>query len=405
MTDLDALYRAILSHPDDDTPRLIYADALEDVGESKRAAFIRTQVELARRPAYDPLAVRWEYHDRPPAIDPQWRLELPDVPGGLEWTGFPFRRGFPAEVKAENGAAFIRGAEELFDLAPVESLELGAVRAVEAVEPGPLAGCEWLSRLTRLSLSAGIGQAIARRLLRSPNLSRLTDLFIGGELTSPQTAAAVVGSPVFHRLRSLGYRDGPRGGSMVAELTRLADPPRLTKLDLAENRLTAERLARLVAAPAVAAAEDLDLSENNLGAAGLQALAAARLPHLRTLRLAQTWPLAEGVVALAESDAASNLRVLDLRDNRLGDAGAAALAGSPHLANLIALDLAGNDIEDTGADSLAESPHLGGLLYLGLAGNRVTPVAAKRLTKRFGEAVLLASGAASAARLRLPPGG
>src|SRR5436189_128191 len=28
MTDLDALLRAVLDHPDDDTPRLIYADAL-----------------------------------------------------------------------------------------------------------------------------------------------------------------------------------------------------------------------------------------------------------------------------------------------------------------------------------------------------------------------------------------
>ena len=50
MTDLDALHRAILDHPDDDTLRLIYADALEDDGESRRAAFIRAQVELARLP-------------------------------------------------------------------------------------------------------------------------------------------------------------------------------------------------------------------------------------------------------------------------------------------------------------------------------------------------------------------
>jgi len=39
-------------------PRLIYADALEDVGESDRAALIRAQVELARVPEHDPSAVR-----------------------------------------------------------------------------------------------------------------------------------------------------------------------------------------------------------------------------------------------------------------------------------------------------------------------------------------------------------
>ena len=37
MTDREALYRAILENPDDDTLRLIYADALEEEGDSQRA--------------------------------------------------------------------------------------------------------------------------------------------------------------------------------------------------------------------------------------------------------------------------------------------------------------------------------------------------------------------------------
>lgn len=49
MTDLEALYLAILSRPDDDTPRLLYADMLEEIGgQEERAEFIRVQVELAR---------------------------------------------------------------------------------------------------------------------------------------------------------------------------------------------------------------------------------------------------------------------------------------------------------------------------------------------------------------------
>lgn len=48
MTERDALYRAILQHPDDDTPRLVFADYLDENGEADRASFIRTQVELAR---------------------------------------------------------------------------------------------------------------------------------------------------------------------------------------------------------------------------------------------------------------------------------------------------------------------------------------------------------------------
>jgi uncharacterized protein (TIGR02996 family) len=47
MTDGDYIYRAILAHPDEDTPRLAYADWLDENGQPDRAEFIRVQVELA----------------------------------------------------------------------------------------------------------------------------------------------------------------------------------------------------------------------------------------------------------------------------------------------------------------------------------------------------------------------
>lgn len=48
MTDRDALIRAVLSAPDDDHPRLLYADYLDECGEAERAELIRVQCELAR---------------------------------------------------------------------------------------------------------------------------------------------------------------------------------------------------------------------------------------------------------------------------------------------------------------------------------------------------------------------
>jgi uncharacterized protein (TIGR02996 family) len=50
--DRQALLRAVLARPDDDLPRLIMADALDEYGESEYAAFIRLQCELARPPRY-----------------------------------------------------------------------------------------------------------------------------------------------------------------------------------------------------------------------------------------------------------------------------------------------------------------------------------------------------------------
>ncbi len=47
MNERDALLRAICDNPDDDTPRLVIADWLQEHGEDERAEFIRLQIVLA----------------------------------------------------------------------------------------------------------------------------------------------------------------------------------------------------------------------------------------------------------------------------------------------------------------------------------------------------------------------
>src|SRR5829696_8618990 len=48
MSDEDALLAAIQAHPEEDTPRLMYADWLDEHGKPRRAEFIRVQIELSR---------------------------------------------------------------------------------------------------------------------------------------------------------------------------------------------------------------------------------------------------------------------------------------------------------------------------------------------------------------------
>jgi hypothetical protein len=161
--------------------------------------------------------------------------------------------------------------------------------------------------------------------------------------------------------------------------------------------------------------EDFDLSDNNLGVVGIAALASGSLPNLRTLHLLRTRPQEEGVPFLLGAGffpglrslslggnnlgpgaatwlanaPAENLRVLDLRENRLGDRGAISLAESKHLAGLIELDLAESRIADAGAEALADSEHLGGLIYLNMFGNPITEAGKDRLKLRFGNRVFL----------------
>src|SRR4051812_7418936 len=49
-SDGDALFRAICEQPWEDTPRLMYADWLDENGDSRRAEFIRVQIALAKEP-------------------------------------------------------------------------------------------------------------------------------------------------------------------------------------------------------------------------------------------------------------------------------------------------------------------------------------------------------------------
>lgn len=50
MSDGDAILRSVLLHPEDDAPRLVYADWLQEQGDEWRAKFIRHAIDIARNP-------------------------------------------------------------------------------------------------------------------------------------------------------------------------------------------------------------------------------------------------------------------------------------------------------------------------------------------------------------------
>src|SRR4029079_16595187 len=93
MTDSrDALYRAICAFPDEDTPRLAYADLIEEEGDGVGAAFIRAQVALANVPEYDAAAA--SARQLKPDAFHGWMMAhtLPRIPGRYSWRRFEFRR-------------------------------------------------------------------------------------------------------------------------------------------------------------------------------------------------------------------------------------------------------------------------------------------------------------------------
>jgi uncharacterized protein (TIGR02996 family) len=123
MNDGDALLAAILANPDDDTPRLVYADWLQENGQPERAEFIRIGVRRVATPKTVP-----EYQKlfgRELELLARHRAEW-SAPF-TTWTrleGLVFRRGFVEEIHLEPDV-YLQSSRKLFKSAPLREIWVG----------------------------------------------------------------------------------------------------------------------------------------------------------------------------------------------------------------------------------------------------------------------------------------
>lgn len=269
MTHDEAFIQAIREAPDDDAPRLIYADWLEEHGQADRAEFIRIQCRLARMPEADPnaaslwaraeelLRANWEAWVGPlrelvgPRYDRHgegWMRE--DYhPDGLR----RFQRGFVDAIILEV-EPFLNRAKELLALVPLRALGLwGAGRRARA-----LAGCPQLAGLKVLAFYDYFADPLTARdapaLAASPYLQGLTILALGWNSLSDEGVEA---------------------------LTRADWLNSLLTLDLSENGITDVGALALANCSSLSRLQTLILRRNDISSRGRAALAAS--PHLRQL--------------------------------------------------------------------------------------------------------------------------
>ncbi|MBN9524398.1 TIGR02996 domain-containing protein, partial [bacterium] len=428
MTDRAALLAAVCDRPDDDTPRLVYADLLDDDGDAAQAAFIRTQVELARTSEHHPLWAKCRQLN--PGVIRGWSMvhTLPKpLPNGFAWCGHPdqFRRGFAWLIGALGTEAVAAGGEELLSLAPIQAVSFDdrARPDLRALADSPV-----LARLRRLEFTTfPLDPDDLRPLTRSRHAEGLEELAFENQAVTPDGLGLLAASDLFPRLRALTLSNNALPPALLVDALAAADRPgELRRLTLSLADLPAADAAHLFALPLAATLEQLDLSENKLlGPAGVEALVESGLVRrLEVLKLEHTLPGVPGVKALtatgglagvrwldlsdnrlgpngvrllAESKNARGLRVLDLSDNPLGDKGAELLAGARHLTGLVELNLKDCGITDAGAVALAESPHLGELVRLdvrdqGVAARPLGDAARRALVERFGAGVAYNDG-------------
>jgi uncharacterized protein (TIGR02996 family) len=339
-----ALLQGVLDAPDDDAPRLVYADWLEDDGQSERAELIRVQIELERLAPYDAgharLAARASALLR--RYDEQWRPPLPGWAADRTWDGW--RRGFLDRV-AVAARYYVSTGAVLCEAAPLRAVRLHYPQRWLAT----LAGSANLGLLPDLTLTGSLPDRPVEPLAASPHLVGVRSLCFDYTQVSDGTLIALARSPHATSLRALGVDgiacyDRRLTAAGTEALGHSANLPRLRSLQLEHCRIRGEAAEALFGSPLFERLTDLDLTDNAIGIAAVRALAAAPASGLRTLRL----------------------NSCDLRD-----AGAIALAASPRLAGLVSLDLANNHVGPDGARALAASPHLGGLRSLSLGRNRL----------------------------------
>jgi uncharacterized protein (TIGR02996 family) len=257
--DQAALLRAIIDHPDEDAPRLVYADLLDDLGgesNTARAEFIRLQCVSARYAPWEPVA---EIPGARRLAARLLRRYWGEWTAGVSGTGVShvdFVRGFPETVTI-TAAAFIRRGGAIRAAVPLRRLELRHL----AGRCARLAACRHLHALRELTVDdAEAGDHDVAELVEaagvdpSARYAALESLAFPSNHLGPVAFAALAGCGGMPRLRSLTVSNAYDFKDAEAEpLANAKGFGRLADLTFTEARVRGRGLAALLSSDRLAA--------------------------------------------------------------------------------------------------------------------------------------------------------
>jgi uncharacterized protein (TIGR02996 family) len=380
----DALYAAVCAAPDDDTPRLVLADWLDEHDDPHRAAYMRTEVQLHRLGENDPHASAcfgaffamgeydWpSYHD-PAAVSPavariselhkesrkhakkaeaRWKAVLGKRAAGRV---ISYQRGFPYCIAISNARQYAQAVAKL----PPENLPGYNLFLHDASRPGfdDLLACKNFAGATGFTVFGVCSGDPVRKLGAQPAVRNFRRLSINFAESDPDILTAIATQPNWCALESLSVSEALSGRS--------------ARLDVPEEFATATHLRTLT---------HLNLSINGLTDGGLGHLTKLRLPRLRSLDVGSN-RLGAGAVGLV-SGTFPELRHLDASSNAIGNGGTAPLVDyHAKLPLLASLNLARNGITDPKLlAALLAGPCFPALVGLSLRENTIADLDAKTL--------------------------
>jgi uncharacterized protein (TIGR02996 family) len=215
-----AFIRAIAERPDDDGPRLIFADWLDEIGD-ERADFIRTQCALARET--DPLRLHNLKRHEAKLVDDFGDVWLEPLGTGLI-RGI-FTRGMLEQVEVHPDHLLAYGGD-WFRWFPIDKLQV----ALRGHQIDSFASKPWLQHVRSLRLSESeLGDQGCMRVLGSPHIGPLDELWLRSTGIGLPALRWLVQSPLIARLRVL-LLSGNTLGDEGAQI--LARAPSLEKLEV-----------------------------------------------------------------------------------------------------------------------------------------------------------------------------
>jgi uncharacterized protein (TIGR02996 family) len=304
VTDGYALLRAIEANADEDTPRLVYADWLEEHATSDadrgRAEFIRLQCAVAREPPgkrRTALAVRehqlLDWHHK------EWeRAYPPSLPTGSYTRGFMFMRFTAAD--------FAKYGEQLAALTVLSDVWLTDAAGAMA----RLAACPALGCVRSLHLAEVQNRQLVT-LLGSPHLRNVSVLDLGGNAIKSAGCAALAATAALPGLRVLALGSHPIKDRGLDALVGAPWFANLVGLYVPDCGLSGAAVARLAQRPTARRLRALNV--NHCTDPETAARAVLDSPHLSKLQRLWCWclgdHLSEPVIAALHTRFGANLNL------------------------------------------------------------------------------------------------
>jgi uncharacterized protein (TIGR02996 family) len=363
MTDREMLLAAICANPDEDTPRLAFADWLQEQGGKEntfRADYIRAAIRLAREELWSPA---WQKAEK--AWD---KLEMRVGQRKLAWTSHlqgrvvesEFDRGFIGHITVYS-KRFVAEGEQFFVQDPIRSLKF-------------------------VTLAATRGTVPVKELFACPHLARVAKLRMDDSRLKDSDLATIGASRQLARLRSISL-SGAQNCTPKGFVKLLQELPSLSELLMESSTRFVDNFAETLAgSPALGKLTSLDLAPHH-SSKGLAALLTSKhVGNLQQLKLALGYGFegaedepagslqlqAKDGKVIAEALGKSRfpkLKFLELGACEIGDAGLEAIVTGGGFPSLRQLSLYGNDLTQEGLKILANADVGKQLVYLSVGSS------------------------------------